>query len=174
MQAQVLVGFGACLLVAALLVGKFGRSEFARRWGLLSVFVPTWRFFERLDASPDLLYRVWLRGSEPGPWLRVIPHPPRSLRSLIWNPEGNLTLASYGLVDQLVAELEEHGRLELAAAEQLVSYRLVRCLVEHFCPATLRASPDFGYQFKLVSLTSNGVLPAASEELLVSEVYAAV
>jgi hypothetical protein len=166
------VGLMSLLLVAALVLLRSDRATFSRYSSWLTVLIPTWRFFDRLEGSPDLFYRRCLDGSDPGPWLRVIPRPPRAFSTLFWNPEGNLALASYGVVDQLVAELEDRGPLELGEAEQLVSFRLVRCLVEYFCGAPERSDAAVRYQFRVVAVTP-GELGPTYEELFTSDLFTA-
>ena len=94
---------------------------------LLRVLVPSWRFFDGIGVHPDLLARVAGPDGRFGPWLALLPPPPRAWWNVFWHPDGNLSMACHSLLDRLQADL--------AAAEedddpaQLVSYRLVLDLV---------------------------------------------
>jgi hypothetical protein len=122
---------------------------------LFRAFFPSWRFFEDVGPAPRLMHRRFEAGpgGAPGPWTDTVPPVPRGPLALLYNPAGNLRLACGSLVDQLVADLDALdeaalARGELDALDALVSYRLVRRLVEQ-----RRASEgeDAGaWQFRLV------------------------
>jgi hypothetical protein len=63
--------------------------------------LPSWRFFDRAIASPELLVRV---GDEP--W-RSLVLPRRRFWSWAFAPAGNLALAYQSTVEQLVAQVDE-------------------------------------------------------------------
>jgi hypothetical protein len=116
--------------------------------GRLRALLPSWRFFDRAVAPPQL----WVRLAEDAAWLPIAP-PARSWTRWAFAPLANLALAYHAIVEQLVAEL---GELELEleagadpaaplAAETdpqvvgLVSYELVtRVARTHVQPAGRR------------------------------------
>jgi len=67
---------------------------------LWRVFVPTWRFFDRVGPRP----RVFVRPAG-GAWQPALAPPPRRWAALIYNPEGNLHHADQNLVERLLHEI---------------------------------------------------------------------
>ena len=67
----------------------------------LRALLPSWRFFDRAVASPELLVRI-----ADGPW-QPLPVPRRRIWSWAFAPAGNLALAYQSTVEQLVAQVDE-------------------------------------------------------------------
>jgi hypothetical protein len=67
----------------------------------LRALLPSWRFFDRAVAAPELLVRI-----ADGPW-QPLPVPRRRLWSWAFAPAGNLALAYQSTVEQLVAQIDE-------------------------------------------------------------------
>jgi hypothetical protein len=154
------------LLVIVVASSSDARRVFSARSPLLRALVPSWRFFERPDAVPELLLRHCPQAAAPGPWLPAIHIPVRAWYNVLWNPLGNLALAKYSLLDRLIADLADAGEVTIERAEQLVSFRLVqRVCEEALLPTKDGAAPP--YQFKVVLIAGE----AAAEELLLSDVY---
>jgi hypothetical protein len=65
------------------------------------VLFPSWRFFDRAVASPQLFV-----ASAGGDWQALVA-PPRRWFGWAFAPGGNLALAYQAVVDQLVAEIGE-------------------------------------------------------------------
>ena len=94
----------ALLVVVTLLARRTVASPVL---GRLRALLPSWRFFDRAVASPQL----WVRLAERTAWVPVVPDA-RPAMGWAFAPLANLALAYQALVDQLVAEL---GELELEA-----------------------------------------------------------
>lgn len=93
---------------------------------LARLLLPSWRFFD--DALTGVVLQVRLSrpsstGFEVGPWIEVLRPPPRRLHHLLWNPEGNATLAACSLLERLVMDADGDPR----AHE--VTTRMVEALV---------------------------------------------
>jgi hypothetical protein len=132
----------------ALLVWWPRRTTASRSWALFRCLLPTWRFFEQLDAVPALRYRVAPSGEDWREWQDALRPPPRTMSSLLLNAAGNLHLASESLIQHLVADLEEASGLGRSEYE-LISYRLVCALVEQRVRATFGSSATLRFQFSL-------------------------
>ena len=108
---------------------------------------PSWRFFDRVVASPRLLVRY-----DDGAW-QPIDSAPRPAGTALFAPRANLALAYQSVVDQLVHEL---GELDLEGeapddgierdprVTTLVTYELVGRIARSVVPAGAR------YQWKVV------------------------
>jgi hypothetical protein len=131
------------LLVALATLSLSRRTLRGTSWQLLRSLLPSWRFFEEVDVGPELSFRVVVNG-KPGPWYEAIER--SAQRPSLWlNPQGNLELLKYSLVDQLVDDL---GHVAAEHVAGLVSYRLVRLLVEEAQP--IRGAPlGSSYQFRI-------------------------
>lgn len=82
----------------------------------LRVFLPRWSFFD--FAAPELVLKSRYRSpTDLGEWEPVIQHPQRSVRSLFFNPLGNVQLRLHTLVEQLVLELEVLNESALLQSE---------------------------------------------------------
>jgi hypothetical protein len=121
--------FAVALVIAVVLPRRHVASATISH---LRVLLPSWRFFDGLGTAPELLMRVGPSVSSFGPWQFVITVPPRRWRTLVWNPEGQLALASHALLERLQHELEEQPGTPPAT---LVAYQLVLNLVLSDVPA---------------------------------------
>jgi hypothetical protein len=163
-------GFLLALLVLALIVSALAtRVPVPGRAGvLLRTLFPSFRFFESEEPSLCLLARTRSEGRELSPFAPVLSAARRRPLSLVFNPEGNLALACYALLETLVAELAELGPTAIGEAEQLVSYRLV----QNLAVASLRRrglqADGVHYELKLLSVAAD---TGDAEELFVSPPY---
>jgi len=66
----------------------------------LRALLPSWRFFDRAVAAPELLVRI------ADAW-QPLPVPRRRLWSWAFTPAGNLALAYQSTIEQLVAQVDE-------------------------------------------------------------------
>lgn len=108
---------------------------------LLRSLLPSWRFFEQVEAGPLLAFRLLTSNEkEFMPVLEAAAGRP----SLLLNAAHNLSLLEQSLVEQLLDELDG---VEMERAAELTSYRLVQQLVER----RARASGAEGgvYQFRI-------------------------
>ena len=105
---------------------------------LVRVFIPSWRFFDRVGARP----RVYVGAGSS--WRPLFTPPPRRWWRLLFNPAGNLHHANQNLVERLLSEV---SRTDDVAS--LNSYRVLAHL----------ARLDGAKHFKLV---------AGGEDILIS------
>lgn len=132
-HVPLVVGLLALLALAALAT-RLPRTEVAHPGlQLVRVLVPSWRFFDDVQDVPRLHARYGRDEDALGPWLEVIDVPPRRLRALLFNPEGNATLLRHAMLERLEADLAALDDRALAEGrvqpEQLVGYELVLNLV---------------------------------------------
>lgn len=126
-------------------------------WLLFRSLLPAWRFFEDVESTADLYFRVAQAGSaDYGDWQIALPAPARGVGALLLNARGNLALATHSLVEQLLAELDG---CTVDAAPSLTSYRLVQELVKQRLRES-GAADSSRYQFRL---DSDGALAFVSE-----------
>lgn len=142
----------------------------------LRVLVPSWRFFDDIASPLTLEARCGARGGELGPWLRLWPESSstrRPLRRLLLDPDGNLGLAYYGLLERLQGDLAELDEGDADGAERLVSYELVLNLVRRLLAARPDTRSAERLQFRLTAASEAS--PAAGdpvEILLRSAIHA--
>ena len=115
--------------------------------GFVRALLPSWRFFDRAVASPQLFVRI-----ADGEWRAFDPGPRPSLTPL-FAPSANLHLAYASIVERFVQEL---GELDLEGTPpadgierdprvlQLVSYELVTRIARTVVP------PATSFQWKIV------------------------
>ncbi|MFN8573968.1 MAG: hypothetical protein U0132_18060 [Gemmatimonadaceae bacterium] len=134
---------------------------------LLRVLVPSWRFFDAVGSSPLLLARTGPTPDTLGAWQIVIQPPPRAFWHLVWNPQGNLSLAYHTAVERLASEVD----LAPTARDltNSVSYQLVLNLVETTLRSTAGAQREHAVQFKLVERGIDGA--AAEIAVMISDVH---
>ena len=160
------------LAVAVLLVVAFffltlcwvGGSR--ARMFMLRALVPSFRFFDDAAPVPVLLVRTGIAADALGPYRAVLPPVGRTFGTLFVNAHGNLRLAYFGLLEQLVADLNHLPDNDSEAARALVSYELVQGLA-HECAQRELVDAAVCFQFKL-QLPSPS---AHAEDLLVSAVH---
>lgn len=149
------------------------------RWFLLRAFIPTWRFFDRIEHTPQLFTR-WRPHSPQdsnnsyGPWQELSLTSPRPVRAILFNPIGNLEFAYHSLLERALSDLEDWPADKPADAfAATVSYRLVTRLVAQLLTSQqsprLEASPtsQLCFQFKITVLHAG--IPTFSEDLLISQ-----
>jgi hypothetical protein len=121
----------------------------------IRIFFPSWRFFD--DAGPiySLMYRI-----EKGKWKSFHKKLNRNLIQLVFNPTGNMQLASQSLLDRLMLDSQEVAAVDL---EKTVSYLLVKNLVHS------KVKPEKSFQFKVVGAIASSSFKV--EDYLLSPVY---
>ena len=97
---------------------------YALRVRFIRVFIPTWRFFDRIGRVPELYYRVKFNGKL-GPWQPVFEKPERKFYHLFVNPEGNLYLAYQSLLDRLLDDSQNKS----INFEEQISFQQIKNLV---------------------------------------------
>jgi hypothetical protein len=159
----------AGLLILALVVGftVAGPRVLAHSPGLrlFRSLIPSWRFFDTIEEAPLVYLRPVSAAGEEGPWEPLIPAPRRGPLALIYNPQGNLSLALHGALDQLIDELADAGPITPEDAEHLASYELLHNLVRLLRPSCGR------YQLRLVMQSFGAHGAVSEEELFVSRIF---
>lgn len=147
---------------------------------LLRVLFPSWRFFDDLQVTPMLLVRVARDAGGPGAWTPLLPPIPRSPLQLAWNPQGNLRLAQYALLERLLMDVGDmDGDADTDAIAAFVSYQLVLNLVRAEVARDARFAGAVRCQFKLAeqrlwdATDAAAVPPRAGDDLLISREHAA-
>ena len=154
------------LLIALFFLTLYGSGGPRVRMFLVRALVPSFRFFDNAAPVPVLLVRTASSVDAWGAFRAVLPPPRRTLSTLFVNARGNLRLAYYGLLEQLVADLNHIPDDDSEAARTLVSYRLVQDLARECVLADLAEGTVY-FQFKL-QLPSSSV---TADDLLVSAVH---
>jgi hypothetical protein len=96
----------------------------------LRFLVPVWRFFEAPTATPELQFRLCPSCAPPGPWLPALTSlPPQTMR-VLFNPQGNLVLAQYAMLDQLVRRLEDASPVAMDQVKQWYPWLVLQRIVE--------------------------------------------
>lgn len=130
------------VLVVVTLLGR--RAVASPILGRLRALFPSWRFFDRALASPELLVRFGAADAL-GAWTAIdqLAAPP-GLGRWAFAPSSNLALAYHAVVEQLVAELGELELEDTGAAGTVerdpqvvdrVSYELVTRVARAHVPA---------------------------------------
>jgi hypothetical protein len=81
---------------------------------ILPVLLPSWRFFERVEASPRVEYRLEGQGG----WQLFQPRPPRVTLAqmptrLVWNPQGNDALFVTSCAERIAEHPTDHSIAEI-------------------------------------------------------------
>ena len=88
---------------------------------LLPCLIPSWRFFQAVEPSPRVQWRVLLDdGTAAADWRLYRPRPNRvslwtMLRRLVWNPDWNEALFMVSLSERLTLDPTEHSLAEIRA-----------------------------------------------------------
>lgn len=118
---------------------------------LARLFIPSWRFFDDALTGVVLVVRVTSPDGVPGSWQQVLRPPRRRWVHLVWNPEGNRTLAAYALLERLTQDAE-HG-------EDSVPFRRTLALVTNLASVEVRAlvsAPGSTFEFTICDRTRDG------------------
>lgn len=75
--------------------------------------------------------------------------PERKWHNLIFNPQGNLFLASHSLIDQAISDINERNPNDKTDFSQSVSFRLLQNLVEVNMIQSGLDPAQIPYQFKI-------------------------
>ncbi len=121
------IGVGLLLLLLTVLALAPRRELSGSVWALFRCFWPSWRFFDTPEGLPLLCVRSAESGAEFGPFREVLIAPARPAGSFFLNGAFNLELAYFACTESLLREAQS---LDEPPAEYLVSYELVRRLVE--------------------------------------------
>lgn len=85
---------------------------------LIRIFIPSWRFFGAAGTPLRLEYRRRLEGGAAAEWQRAIHPPANEFSRIVFNPKGNLYLASISIVERFISEIQ--SRHEAPALHSLV------------------------------------------------------
>jgi hypothetical protein len=129
---------------------------------LLRALFPSWRFFEDFDGESALFLRQSCSTGNFSEWQRCLPRAERRAHHLLFNPKTNYILAVGSLVQQLLAEISDLDCTNAQSIEKLVSYQMVRNLVESELAKSQSVPRASQYQFKV---------SGSGEDWLVSPVY---
>ncbi len=136
---------------------------------LARLFLPSWRFFDDALTWVVLEVRVTPRATESndtpgpevlaaGPWMEVLRPPKRRLHHLLWNPEGNATLAGYSLLERLLMDADADP------ADFAVTTRMVEALARRELAALGVAPQGSTFEYRVRDRR-----PGGDEELAVSQ-----
>ncbi len=133
---------------------------------LFRVLIPSWRFFDKIEYLPALVYRVKPMGETSfGPWSPLVFREGRGLANLLLDSQGNLRMACNSLVERLMSDLEDWDETRSEGFSQTVTYRLVARLVR----SQIQKEPiGTAYQFKVGRVTP-GLESRWIEDALISE-----
>ena len=139
--------------------------------GLLRIFIPSWRFFDELGQVATLSHRTRLfDNTEFGAWENSITKPTPSPAAFLFNPSGNLYLASQALVGQLMVDIQNlQGEPDPSLLENRCSFLLVQKYVEQQVRKNNPLQSSLHYQFKISVVDPNQ--PQNDYEALISKEY---
>lgn len=139
--------------------------------GLLRIFIPSWRFFDELGQIATLSHRTRpAEHTEFGPWEKSITKPTQAPAAFLFNPSGNLYLATQALVGQLMVDIQNlKGEPDPSLLENLCSFLLVQKYIEQQVRKNNPQQSAHHYQFKISVIDPNQ--PQNNYEALVSKVY---
>lgn len=78
---------------------------------LLRLLFPSWAFFDRVTDIPTLEIRRGSTEDGRAPWTSALSAPARSLRHVVYNPEGTAHLLLQSAVDRFAVDAEQ-GRID--------------------------------------------------------------
>lgn len=104
---------------------------------LLPALIPSWRFFQTIEPSPRIEYRV--HGDRLGSWRPMCPQPDRvspgqMMIHLVWNPARNDALFLTSCAERILVDGRDHAKQEILrrirdiegiTADDIVQFRLV-------------------------------------------------
>lgn len=99
---------------------------------LLRIFIPSWRFFDELGQITTVFHRTRLADqSDFGPWKKSILKPTQSPAAFLFNPAGNLYLATQAVVQQLMVDIQNlKNEADTTSLEQFSSFQLLQKHIE--------------------------------------------
>lgn len=150
MSATVALPIVALALMISV-VAKLPRVNVRNRGlAMIRVLIPSWRFFDDIAPTPVLQARAGSADMPWGAWESVLEPPRRTLRDVVWNPEGNLLLACQALVERLQSDLADFDENSDERADEMMSYQLVLNLVRCALAPKWSVGSGVRVQFKLV------------------------
>lgn len=108
---------------------------------LLRLLFPSWAFFDTVAAVPVLEVRV-LQGGTWSAWHGVLQAPPRTLRSVLYNPEGTMHLALQQVIDRFAVEHEHE-------APDAVTRDMVESIAERAARAAIGAGNAWSWRVRM-------------------------
>lgn len=109
------------------------------------VFLPSWRFFDRLGRVPEVFFRGKSLDSESKKWKPLLVKPRRKFYNLFFNPRGNLYLAQMTLIEKVLDDSQNRSQ----NLETTVSFKLLKNLV---CEKVIEDSLEHThYDFKIIA-----------------------
>lgn len=110
----------------------------------LRIFVPSWRFFDRLRRVPEVFFRGKSLDSESKKWQPLLVKPKRKFYNILFNPTGNLYLAYMSLIEKVLDDSQSQSK----KFEDTVSFKLLKNLVRE---KVVESSTDYThYDFKII------------------------
>lgn len=139
---------------------------------LLRIFIPSWRFFDELGQIATVSHRSRLADqSDFGPWQTSILKPTQSPAAFLFNPAGNIYLASQALVQQLMVDiLNLKNETDTGSLEQLCSFQLLQKHIELQLRKNNSLLPPLFFQIKISVEDPNQ--PQNNYDAVVSKEYA--
>lgn len=129
----------------------------------LRIFMPSWRFFDRLGRVPEVFFRGKSLEAESKKWQPLLEKPKRKSYNLFFNPGGNLYLAQVSLIEQVLDDSQKESK----KFEETVSFKLLKNLVRE---KVLESSPDYThYDFKIIVREYDGAKVKETEVFVTPE-----
>ncbi len=133
---------------------------------LLRPLIPSWRFFDRVEQTTRLHFRLVSSSNSKPEWQTLRPPPAGYASRLFFNPRGNLALGCQSLVDRLVEDINQSEKSSDITSS--ASYRLVENIVR----VNLREQGLLGpFQFK-ISVVDAKTKREIADSLVSSEISA--
>lgn len=127
-----------------------------RGFSIVRILFPSWRFFEEPTPLPEISYRL-LGPSESSEWRGLLSSPPRSARTLLYNPRGNLALAEHTLLQQIESDIADlPPDTDAAEFERSVSFRLAENLVRFVLSQSAGIPDGSSVEFRLTRPAPTG------------------
>ena len=141
------------------------RSQAGRKWQLLRVLVPTWRFFDFPGDQSEMLIRSGRTADDLCEWHPCHKPVRRNPLNLFIDGPTNYRLACNTLIEQLLSDLSDWDERNIDRFPESVSFTLAKHLACFEAKAAHAAK--FYFQFKIVTHTA----PDKLQDVLISEVF---
>lgn len=142
---------------------------------VFKIFFPSWKFFDQLGSSPQLLFRIKSTVDDQfDEWKNLTTPLPRRLSLFFINADGNLKMACDNHLHRTMIQVSQLN-LDAEIVEASVDYHIIKNMVEFHLKEVLKPSAPMLYQFKIniVNRSSSGDSSneSSQNDFLTSRVY---